>query len=134
MKSFSAKFLVGVTLLASFIAAGLVAHGQAKDQTKEQTKTEKKQARKSSAHQRFLRVRVDRKGRPVAMETSIVRYQVKNEQGKNVTVDLIGAVHIGEGEYFKRLNEEFEKYDSLLYELVAPEAVSYTHLTLPTKA
>jgi hypothetical protein len=71
--------------------------------------------------ERFLRIRKDAKGRPVAMETSVVRYQMRNEDGETVSVDLIGAVHVGEADYYEKLNQQFEKYDSLLYELVAPE-------------
>jgi hypothetical protein len=37
------------------------------------------------------------------------------------TVDLIGAVHVGEKAYYDALNTAFEKYDVVLYELVAPE-------------
>ncbi len=69
----------------------------------------------------FLRVRRDAKRSPVAMETSVTRYVTKNEKGDLVTVDLIGVVHIGEKAYYEQLNEQFQKYDSLLYELVAPE-------------
>lgn len=50
-------------------------------------------------------------------ETAVVTYQDK--QGR--TVDLVGAVHIGDGLYYQRLQKRFEKYDALLYELVAPE-------------
>ncbi len=70
---------------------------------------------------RFLRIRHDREGDPLSMETSITRYVGKNADGQRVTVDLIGVVHIGERKYFEQLNEQFEKYDALLYELVAPE-------------
>jgi hypothetical protein len=38
-----------------------------------------------------------------------------------VQVDLIGAVHIGEASYYQQLNQLFDQYDVLLYELVAPE-------------
>ena len=55
------------------------------------------------------------------LETSITRYELKNADGKTVTVDLIGAVHVGEKEYYEALNKRFEQYDSMLYELVAPE-------------
>lgn len=79
----------------------------------------KKERKKAS--ERFMRIRKDRQGKQVALETSIVRYEVTNENGERVTVDLIGAVHIGEKEYFDTLNKRFEQYDSLLYELVAPE-------------
>lgn len=69
----------------------------------------------------FLRLRRDRDGRPVAMETSVTRYIGQNSQGETVTVDLIGVVHIGEKDYYEQLNQAFTKYDAMLYELVAPE-------------
>ena len=37
-----------------------------------------------------------------------------------MTVDLIGAVHIGDIAYYDELNKQFTQYDALLYELVAP--------------
>lgn len=76
---------------------------------------------KQSKADDFLRVRKDDDGEPVALETSITRYTGKNARGEEVIVDLIGVVHIGEGEYYKELNKRFEDYDALLYELVAPE-------------
>ncbi len=69
----------------------------------------------------FMRIREDRKGRAVSLDTSVTRYETRNSAGEKVTVDLIGAVHIGEKEYYQKLNKRFEGYDSLLYELVAPE-------------
>ena len=69
----------------------------------------------------FMRVREDSRGRPVKMETSITRYIGKNDKGEEVSVDLIGVVHIGEEDYYKKLNEQFKQYDGMLYELVAPE-------------
>lgn len=78
-------------------------------------------ARRKKESEDFLRIRKDGKGRDVALETSITRYELTNANGDRVTVDLIGAVHIGEKEYFEELNERFEKYEGLLYELVAPE-------------
>lgn len=90
-----------------------------KDEPAEKKATPAK--KKRSAHDRFMRVRKDNKGRPVALQTSIVRYQLKNEDGETIVVDLIGAVHVGEQSYYEKLNDEFEKYDGLLYELVAPE-------------
>ncbi len=78
-----------------------------------------KRTKKDSEH--FMRIRKDSKGRDVALETSITRYEMTNDKGVRITVDLIGAVHIGEKEYFEKLNKRFEKYESMLYELVAPE-------------
>jgi hypothetical protein len=80
---------------------------------------ESEDPKKDSAH--FMRIRKDAKGRPVALETSVTRYELLNDKGERITVDLIGAVHIGEASYFEALNKRFEQYESLLYELVAPE-------------
>ncbi len=76
---------------------------------------------KERSGENFIRVRVDRDDEPVAMETSVTRYIGVNKHGQRVTVDLIGVVHIGEQEYYESLNELFDGYDSVLYELVAPE-------------
>lgn len=67
----------------------------------------------------FIRLTKTGKGGPAALETAIVRY-VRGVGDEKTVVDLIGAVHIGEASYYKRLNEKFEDYDTLLYELVAP--------------
>lgn len=65
----------------------------------------------------FLRVLRNDDGEPTALQTSITRYT----DGKGLTVDLIGAVHVGDKSYYEELNKIFEEYDALLYELVAPE-------------
>lgn len=73
----------------------------------------------------WVRVKTDDRGKLVGMQTAIVRY-AKAPQGKQqqpsdgVTVDLIGAVHIGDIAYYRQLNDQFKQYDALLYELVAP--------------
>lgn len=56
---------------------------------------------------------------PTALETSVARYV--NPKRPGVSVDLVGAVHIGEGDYYATLNELFKGYDVVLYELVAEE-------------
>jgi hypothetical protein len=63
-------------------------------------------------------LRKDSNGDPLALQTSIARYRPADG---DVIVDLIGAVHIGEASYYRKLNEQFKLYDVLLYELVAPE-------------
>ena len=70
---------------------------------------------------RFMRVRLDAKKQPLSLDTSVVRYEPAGERLKGVTIDLIGAVHVGDKLYYKRLNEQFTKYDVVLYELVAPK-------------
>jgi hypothetical protein len=73
----------------------------------------------------WVRIRYDDKHQVLAMESAIVRYEpaVRDPKasGPPVTVDLVGAVHIGDAAYYDGLNRRFEGYDALLYELVAPE-------------
>lgn len=69
---------------------------------------------------KFLRLKRDEAGQPLAMETAVVRYRPA-EGDDELTVDLVGAVHIGEKSYYEALNKQFAEYDVLLYELVAPE-------------
>lgn len=71
---------------------------------------------------RFMRVTYDEKGTtPKYMETAIARYVPKGQPDSGIYVDLIGAVHVGDKAYYEQLNKEFENYDSMLYELVAPK-------------
>ena len=70
--------------------------------------------------EKFLRVQRDADKEPVALETVIAHYLPAGGE-KGVEIDLVAVVHIGEKAYYQRLNKEFEKYDVVLYELVAPE-------------
>jgi len=85
-----------------------------------------KQVDPKDAATKFLRVLRDDKKRPVAMQTAIVRYERPQLAGAEkpadpLYVDLIGAVHVGDTSYYEQLNKEFDNYDVLLYELVAPK-------------
>jgi len=75
--------------------------------------------------QDWVRLQYDAKGEALGMQTAIVRYASPRSAGRpgraTASVDLIGAVHIGDVSYYRRLNEQFKQYDVLLYELVAPE-------------
>lgn len=89
-------------------------------QKTESPKTEKSAPKtENSPAENFIRVRKGEDNRPAAMETSIVRYTGPTRPG--VVVDLIGAIHIADQAYYDELNKLFEKYDIVLYELVAPE-------------
>ncbi|MCS7239387.1 MAG: hypothetical protein NZ899_14140 [Thermoguttaceae bacterium] len=82
----------------------------------------------------FLRLRRDPSGKPVALETAIVRFAGIPTQGRqaastqsrvpttqrHVEVDLIGVVHLADPGYFRFLNNHFRQYEAVLYELVAP--------------
>jgi hypothetical protein len=80
--------------------------------------TEKKPADKLT----YMRVRRDAHEHPVALETATGHYV--STDGKPVTVDLIGAIHIGDSDYYRRLNHRFRTYDKVLFELVMPEGQS----------
>jgi hypothetical protein len=81
--------------------------------------SEQAQGAPEEAETRFIRLRRNDEKQPVAMETAVVRYTSPERPG--VSVDLIGAVHVGDQAYYDELNKLFEKYDVVLYELVAPE-------------
>src|ERR1051326_3623595 len=51
------------------------------------------------------------------LETSDIAYT--NAAGASVR--LVAAVHIGEGSYYKALNESFAACDAVLYELIKPK-------------
>ncbi|MEM8735847.1 MAG: hypothetical protein AAGG44_16580 [Planctomycetota bacterium] len=63
-------------------------------------------------------VRILREGKkPLALQTATVKYQKPGViDGPEIT--LIGAVHIGEAEYYSELNQSFRKFDGLLFEMV----------------
>lgn len=67
----------------------------------------------------FLRMTRTESGQPKTLDTAVTAYRSPSADG--VQVDLIGAVHIGERQYYEELNRQFDQYDVLLYELVAPE-------------
>jgi hypothetical protein len=69
---------------------------------------------------KYARLEKDDQGEPEAMQTAVVR-MLPGKDGPDIDyVDLIGAVHIGEHEYYQKINGLFRKYDVVLYELVAP--------------
>jgi hypothetical protein len=82
---------------------------------------EKTQDRNKDNSPQFLRLRCDENKQPIALESAIVRYVPKDPRKHAPIVDLVAAVHIGEKKYYEQLNREFEGYDAVLYELVAPE-------------
>lgn len=64
----------------------------------------------------------DEKPKPKALQTAIVRYTGKpGTEYAGKTVDLVGVVHIGQREYYADLNDRLSRYESVLYELVAPD-------------
>jgi len=72
---------------------------------------------------KFVRITRNDADEPLALQTAIVRYtpQTSGPAADDLVVDLIGAVHVGEQDYYEKLNRLFAEYDVVLYELVAPE-------------
>ena len=70
---------------------------------------------------KYIRIARDENEKPTALETSIVTFAPTGDKHQGVTIELVGAVHVGDPEYYAQLNKTFESYDVLLYELVAPE-------------
>lgn len=52
-----------------------------------------------------------------ALQTSIIRL-TGTGQYKGTTIDLVGAIHLGDKKYYESLNVLFKDYDSVFYELV----------------
>ena len=73
-----------------------------------------------SPGEKFLRFEEGKRGQGGTLETSITTYE--NAAGQRV--DLIGAVHIADRQYFHDLNRRFAGYDALLYEMVKPEGAA----------
>ena len=74
----------------------------------------------TGASTQFARIRKDEEGRPVALQLAIVTYAPRDNPD-NLSVDLVGAVHIADRSYYEALNARFQEYDALLYELVVQE-------------
>jgi hypothetical protein len=115
IRRFSSRAVLGLLLTFAF---GLALPARA-EKPKDKPQTDKPKAEKKENKGEFIRVLRDEKDRPIAMQTAIVRYAKKGDES-GTYVDLVGAVHIGDTSYYKELNKEFENYDALLYELVAP--------------
>lgn len=79
----------------------------------------KADAKAKSAHQ-YVRIQRDARDQPTAFQTAIVEFASNKPGQKDLRVDLVGAIHVGERPYYEELNRLFEKYDAVLYELVAP--------------
>ena len=79
-------------------------------------------AKASNAESLYMRVTQTDNDEPKALQTAIVRFRGKpGSKYAGRIVDLVGVVHIGQKEYYEDLNKRLSKYDSVLYELVAPD-------------
>ncbi len=105
--------MLRATLLTAAVILSSVALARAESPTT--------QSKPRAADSKFLRFVPDGSGGG-KLQTSIVTY--RNADG--VTVDLIGAVHIADPAYFALLNDRFDAYDAVLFEMVRPRAAATT--------
>ncbi|MDG1894720.1 MAG: hypothetical protein P8J37_07420 [Fuerstiella sp.] len=68
----------------------------------------------------YVRIRRNDRRLAAALETSVILFGNSKRYPKT-TVELIGAIHLGESQYYDKLNSMFSKYDVLLYEAVMPK-------------
>lgn len=123
-------FLMAIALIALTFGAASV-HAQTavaepdapkKTAAKKAAKGKQADAKKSKSEALYLRINQSPEKKPLALQTAIVRYRGKKDSKyEGRIVDLVGVVHIGEREYYTDLNKRLSKYDSVLYELVAPD-------------
>ena len=110
----SCLLIFSLFLLPSHETSALQA-AQEKDKKKQELKTDKSEKKAPE----FMRIRKDGR-RIMAMETNVVRY-TDSIKYPGTTVDLIGAIHLADPDYYDKLNELFKQYDVLLYEAVKEE-------------
>lgn len=61
-------------------------------------------------------IRVEEDGTAARLQTTVTTLEKDG-----VSVDLIGAIHIADKEYYDKLNERFKCYDKVLFEMVGGE-------------
>jgi len=80
----------------------------------------------------YLRIAKDSTGAPVALQAPIVSFEPADGEPGGLRVDLVGAIHVADANYYASLNDRFAGYDAVLYELVAPEGARPTPNAEPT--
>ena len=75
----------------------------------------------TTGKRQFVRATATPSGTPKALEVAVTRYVSKDPRYPDLVVDLVGAVHVADRAYYEKLNDVFDDYDVVLYELVANE-------------
>ncbi len=73
----------------------------------------------------FARVDEFADGKARALQMAITTY-ISEYGGGKISVDLVGAIHIGDASYYQNLNDKFTGYDKVLFELIVPESGEYS--------
>lgn len=86
----------------------------------------------------WLKLERDERGVPLRLATSIVRFEgefrASDGETRPVSVDLIGAIHLGEAAYYERLDAEFKEYETVVFELVAEKGFDAKDIAAAQKA
>jgi len=117
MFPFAAVFLA--SLATAVMAVKLIADDADKAKGEQSSADAATPSEKTPA-QEYIRIRRNERKLSVALETSVIRFE-DSKKYPDASVDLIGAIHLGDPEYYKQLNALFKKYDVLLFEAVMPE-------------
>ncbi|WP_233148335.1 TraB/GumN family protein [Rhodopirellula sp. MGV] len=117
------RFVIRLSALAVLFSALAAVTTWAQTTTEQPAKPDTNQSDKdASESEKYIRIERDKDGRKLALQTAIVRFEGQAEtEHAGVVVDLVGVVHIGEKDYYRELNDLLGTYDSVLYELVAPD-------------
>lgn len=102
--------------IRSIVLSRTIAECRTKSTTRRPLKGEKKENKAPRRVQEFIRYKEYDK-EYAALETASVRYK-----RENIDVDLVGAVHIGEAEYYGEMSRRLDEYDLVLYELVKKDS------------
>jgi hypothetical protein len=108
------------TRLAAIVLAALLAatNGGRAEEPKDSKEDQQ------GAHNQFVRILRNPAKVAETMQTAVVRHVPQDCGRTGPTVDLVAAVHIGDAAYYQQLNGLFEKYEVVLFELVAPESAT----------
>jgi hypothetical protein len=66
-----------------------------------------------------LRITSDKASKAQHLEVPLLRYTKGSQFKDPIVVDFVGAVHLGEKQYYGDLNKRFTSYDAVLFELVS---------------
>jgi len=81
------------------------------------SRQEKVSRRRSQAQTRFLRIERSKEGR-VELQSAVARFFGTGKDGSQVQVDLVSLVHVAEGEYYRRIQEQCASCDRVLFEMI----------------
>lgn len=107
--------LCSYLILLALASSGLAQPEQTQTSLSKESSAAGKRSNKSDEPE-FVRVSKDGK-KLLAMQTAVATYVNPNDP-EAPKITLIGAVHVGESEYYSKLNTMFRSYDALLFEMV----------------